>query len=129
MKTLRNLAAAFLDMDWHLLSSGQHPEPTAFERASLTRIGLPREIAVRYRSTYFNHLFGAGLDYAASYYSYIWSEVLDTAPLPGRSDVGALRLRTVATKNEPAGAFPDRDGAGYHPAVILDLDYWALIVR
>jgi 2-methylfumaryl-CoA hydratase len=60
---------------------------------------------------------------------YAWSEVLGTAGLPGRSDVGALRLRTVATKNQPCPAFPDRSGEGYDPAVILDLDYWVLMVR
>src|SRR3954454_12375905 len=60
---------------------------------------------------------------------YAWSEVLAKAELPGRSDVGALRLRTVATKNQPCAAFPDKAGEGYDPAVILDLDYWALMVR
>ncbi|MFE1598284.1 MaoC family dehydratase [Methylobacterium sp. ID0610] len=60
---------------------------------------------------------------------YAWSEVLECADLPGRSDVGALRLRTVATKNQPCGAHPDRAGDGYDPAVILDLDYWALMPR
>ena len=55
---------------------------------------------------------------------YAWSEVLDSADV-GRDDVGLLRLRTVATKNQPCGAFPDRAGEGYDPAVILDLDYWA----
>jgi 2-methylfumaryl-CoA hydratase len=60
---------------------------------------------------------------------YAWSEVLETAALPGRSDVGALRLRTVATKNAPCADFPDGAGEGYHPGVILDLDYWALMVR
>jgi 2-methylfumaryl-CoA hydratase len=58
-----------------------------------------------------------------------WSAVLDTAELKGRADVGALRLRTVATKNQPCAAFPDRTGEGYDPAVILDLDYWALMPR
>ena len=58
-----------------------------------------------------------------------WSEVLDRAELPGRSDVGLLRLRTVATKNQPCGAHPGRQGEGYDPAVILDLDYWAFIPR
>lgn len=60
---------------------------------------------------------------------YAWSEVLDKAEVPGRSDVGALRLRLVATKNQPCAMFPDRLGDTYDPAVILDLDYWALMVR
>ena len=58
---------------------------------------------------------------------YAWSEISDTADIPGRSDVGALRIRTVATKNQPCAAFPDKAGEGYDPAVILDLDYWALM--
>jgi len=60
---------------------------------------------------------------------YAWSEVLRTAEIPGRSDVGALRIRTVATKNRPCADFPDRAGDGYDPSVILDLDYWALMPR
>jgi 2-methylfumaryl-CoA hydratase len=60
---------------------------------------------------------------------FAWSEVLETAELPGRSDVGALRLRLVATKDRPCADHPFRAGDGYDPAVILDLDYWALIPR
>ena len=56
---------------------------------------------------------------------YAWSEILAKAELPGRADVGALRIRTVAAKNQPCAAFPDRTGKDYDPAVILDLDYWA----
>src|SRR4051812_13502892 len=60
---------------------------------------------------------------------YAWSEVLAKTELPGRSDAGALRIRTVAAKNQPCAAFPDRTGKDYDPAVILDLDYWAVMVR
>ncbi|HEX8662717.1 MAG TPA: MaoC family dehydratase [Beijerinckiaceae bacterium] len=60
---------------------------------------------------------------------YAWSEILAAVDLPGRSDVGALRIRTVATKNQPCAAFPDKAGDAYDPAVILDLDYWALMPR
>ncbi len=60
---------------------------------------------------------------------FAWSEIIDRSALPGRDDVGALRLRLVATKNRPCGDFPDRAGQDYDPAVILDLDYWALILR
>ncbi len=60
---------------------------------------------------------------------FAWSEVLDAAPLPGRDDVGALRIRTVATKNRPCADFPSREGEGYEPHVVLDLDYWALLPR
>ena len=60
---------------------------------------------------------------------FAWSEVIARADLPGRNDVGALRLRLVATRNQPCADFPDRTGADYDPAVILDLDYWALLPR
>jgi 2-methylfumaryl-CoA hydratase len=60
---------------------------------------------------------------------FAWSEILATAALPGREDAGALRIRTVATKNRPCAAFPLREGEGYEPNVILDLDYWALMPR
>jgi 2-methylfumaryl-CoA hydratase len=60
---------------------------------------------------------------------FAWSEVIDRAELPGRTDVGALRLRLVATKDRPCADHPLRTGKDYEPAVILDLDYWALIPR
>ncbi len=60
---------------------------------------------------------------------FAWSEVLETADVPGRKDVGALRLRTVATKDRPCPDFPLKEGDGYDPAVILDLDYWVLMPK
>jgi 2-methylfumaryl-CoA hydratase len=60
---------------------------------------------------------------------FAWSEVLATAELPGRQDVGALRLRTVATKDRLCPDFPFKNGGEYDPAVILDLDYWVLMPR
>jgi 2-methylfumaryl-CoA hydratase len=72
---------------------------------------------------------------------FAWSEVLATADVPGRNDVGALRLRTVATKDKPCADFPLKlalgpaegrtrgTGDDYDPAVILDLDYWVLMVK
>lgn len=61
---------------------------------------------------------------------YAWSEVLARIEIPGRTDVGALRLRTVAAKDCPCVDFPlrDRDGK-YDPAVVLDLDYTVLVPR
>lgn len=60
---------------------------------------------------------------------FAWSQVLEKRALRGRTDVGALRLRTIATKDKPCHEFPTRSGDDYHPAVILDLDYWALLPR
>ena len=60
---------------------------------------------------------------------YAWSEVLASAELPGRGDVGALRLRLVATRNQPCSGFPLKFGDQYDPSVILDFDYWALLPR
>ncbi|WP_370893649.1 MaoC family dehydratase [Janibacter sp. GXQ6167] len=61
---------------------------------------------------------------------YAWSEVLERIELPGRTDIGALRLRTVATKDLPCADFPYRGEDGkYLPQVVLDLDYTVLIPR
>jgi 2-methylfumaryl-CoA hydratase len=60
---------------------------------------------------------------------FAWSEVLTKAELPGRADVGALRLRTIATRDRPCANYPDKTGGDYDPAVLLDLDYWVLILR
>jgi 2-methylfumaryl-CoA hydratase len=61
---------------------------------------------------------------------YAWSEVLEKADLPGRRDLGALRIRTLGLKDQPAATFPDKDAAGKYPdSVVLDLDYWVLMPR
>lgn len=60
---------------------------------------------------------------------FAWTEVLDKAKVAGREDIGALRLRTIATKDRPCSEFPFRSGQDYERGVILDFDYWALIPR
>jgi len=61
---------------------------------------------------------------------YAWSEVLDKAEIAGRTDIGALRLRTVACKDQSCDGFPDKDGEGkYNGSVVLDFDYWAVLPR
>jgi 2-methylfumaryl-CoA hydratase len=61
---------------------------------------------------------------------YAWSEVLEKAELPGRSDVGALRVRLAAVKNRACADFPLRGAAGEHAeGVILDLDLWLVLPR
>jgi len=75
--TVEYLAACLLDMDWHTLTAGPAKDTPAFERASMAKVELPRDIVPRYRSTYFNHIFGPGGGYSSGYYAYIWSEVLD----------------------------------------------------
>ena len=68
-------AASILDMRWHELESTKGVDIDAFEKQIADEIGLIPEITFRYRSTYFNHIFSSG--YAAGYYGYLWSEVLD----------------------------------------------------
>ena len=60
---------------------------------------------------------------------FAWSEVLGKSELPGRDDVGALRLRTIATRDRPCDDYPLKTGEEYDPAVLLDLDYWVLMPR
>lgn len=61
---------------------------------------------------------------------YAWSEILERAEIPGRSDIGALRVRQIAVKNQPCSEFPLQDADGkYHESVILDLDVWLAALR
>jgi peptidyl-dipeptidase Dcp len=72
--TVEYLASAYVDMDFH--ANGAASDAAAVERATLDRIGMPEAILMRHRPTHFGHIF-AGEAYAAGYYSYLWSEVLD----------------------------------------------------
>jgi 2-methylfumaryl-CoA hydratase len=61
---------------------------------------------------------------------YAWSEVLEKAELPGRTDVGALRTRLVAVKNQDCAAHPFKKESGeYEDGVILDLDIWLVLPK
>ena len=76
-ETVEYLAASILDMDWHMLNDVSDIDPVKFEEEKLNTIGLIPEIASRYQSTNFNHIFG-GDGYSAGYYGYMWSGVLDS---------------------------------------------------
>ena len=74
--TTEYLAASFLDLAWHT-SDKEIKDIKVFEEELFNSINKPKEIDSRYGSTYFNHIFSGG--YSSSYYSYMWSEVLDSS--------------------------------------------------
>lgn len=92
------LAASILDMDWHTVTGTGGLDPVSFEKESLNRIGLIPEIIVRYRSTYFRHIFAGG--YSAGYYSYIWAEVLDADAFQAFEENGLFDRKTALAFRE-----------------------------
>jgi peptidyl-dipeptidase Dcp len=75
-ETVRYCASALVDLALHGREQAEVPDPVAFERETLERLGLPPAIGMNHRLTHFQHLF-SGSYYASGYYVYLWAEVLD----------------------------------------------------
>ena len=86
--TTELLSASILDMDFHELTSAEGLDVNAFEAESLKKMGMIDEIIVRYRPTFYNHIFTTG--YEAGYYSYTWAAVLDADAFAAFKETGNL---------------------------------------
>lgn len=86
--TTELLSASILDMDFHELTTAEGLDVNAFEKASLYKMGMIPEIIVRYRPTFYNHIFTTG--YEAGYYSYTWAAVLDADAFAAFKETGNL---------------------------------------
>jgi len=127
--TLEYLAATLLDQAWHRIPPDTEiADPIAFEQQALIDAGVASELVLpRYRTTYFQHIFAGG--YAAGYYSYIWSEVLDADTVEWFKENGGLRrengnafrhkLLAVGGSVDPLGAFRAVRGRDADPGPLL----------
>ena len=94
--TTELLSASILDMDFHELTTAEGLDVNAFEAESLNKMGMIDEIIVRYRPTFYNHIFTTG--YEAGYYSYTWSAVLDADAFAAFKETGNLFDPATAAK-------------------------------
>ncbi|WP_116450152.1 M3 family metallopeptidase [Blastococcus litoris] len=127
--TLEYLAATLLDQAWHRIRPGAEiGDPIAFEQQALADAGVGSDLVPpRYRTTYFQHVFAGG--YAAGYYSYIWSEVLDADTVEWFKENGGLRrengdvfrteLLAVGGSVDPLAAFRAVRGRDADPQPLL----------
>lgn len=97
-ETTEYLAAAFLDMDYHVSAKPFEGDVIEFEKKSMDKIGLISEIEPRYKSTYYNHIFAGEAGYATGYYSYIWAAVLDADAFAAFEETGDVLNPELAKK-------------------------------
>jgi peptidyl-dipeptidase Dcp len=128
--TVEFLGSAFIDLDFHSLpSSAPAIDSATFETRAMAQIGMPEEIVMRHRPPHFGHVFSGG-GYAAGYYSYMWSEVLDADAFEAFKETGdifdpatAKRLRetiyAAGGSREPADAYKAFRGRLPSPDALL----------
>ena len=90
------LSASILDMDYHKMTTTEAFDVNAFEAQSMAQMNMIPQIITRYRSTFYNHIFTTG--YAAGYYSYTWSAVLDADAFAAFVETGDILNPEVAKK-------------------------------
>ena len=127
--TIEYLACAYVDLGFHSVSAPGTIDPTTFEDDALKRLGMPDEIVMRHRPPHFGHVFSGG-GYAAAYYSYMWSEVLDADAFEAFEETGdifdpatARRLRetiyAAGGARDPADAYRAFRGRLPNPEALL----------
>ena len=94
--TTEYLASALVDMKLHLAGSVKI-DPDAFEKETLAKLGMPKEIVMRHRTPQFGHIF-SGDGYSAGYYSYLWSDVLTADAFEAFMEAGGPYDKKVAKK-------------------------------
>lgn len=105
-KTTEYMASAIMDLLYHT-TDPKKIDPQTFEAEQLARLGLPKEVVMRHRSTHFGHVF-SGEGYSAGYYGYMWAEVLTS---------------------DAAEAFAEAEGGFYDTAVSDKLVKYLFSVR
>ncbi|HYC02923.1 MAG TPA: M3 family metallopeptidase [Azospirillaceae bacterium] len=95
--TVEYLASSFVDMELHQQKDFSKLDVAQFEKDTLAKIGMPKEIIMRHRTPHFGHVF-AGEGYSAGYYSYMWAEVLDTDGFQAFKEAGSIFDKATAKK-------------------------------
>src|SRR4051812_23010988 len=95
--TVEFVSSALIDLEFHTQPAAASKDISAFERSEMEKIGMPREIALRHRPTQFGHIF-SGDHYAAGYYSYMWSEVMDADAFGAFEEAGNIFDPAVAKR-------------------------------
>jgi peptidyl-dipeptidase Dcp len=139
-RTTELVAAAILDMKWYTMTASspifdpkqgeglEKLDVDKFEADAMKEIGLIPEIIPRYRSTYFQHVFSGG--YSSGYYSYLWSEVLDSDAFQAFVEKGNIFDQATAKSfrenilskggsDEPMTLYKNFRGAGPNPVYLL----------
>jgi peptidyl-dipeptidase Dcp len=95
--TVEFVSSALVDLEFHTQPAAASRDVRAFERAELEKIGMPAEISMRHRPQQFGHIF-SGDHYAAGYYSYMWSEVMDADAFGAFEEAGNIFDPVVAKR-------------------------------